>query len=124
MAVAAFFYTLEPFQPVHYPADELSRETLTAPALNSHMLRGSELVGEGQLAGPEDLVYDAGSRVIYTGCHDGWIKRVTVKESVADTVVQKLVNTGGRPLGLALGHNGEIIVADAYKVVSRLGNTL
>ena len=85
------------------------------------MLRGSELVGEGQLVGPEDLVYDAGSRVIYTGCQDGWINRVTVNESTADTVVQQWVNTGGRPLGLALPQNGELIVADAYKVVSGLG---
>ena len=85
------------------------------------MLRGSELVGEGQLVGPEDLVYDARSRVIYTGCQDGWINRVTVNESTADTVVQQWVNTGGRPLGLALPQNGELIVADAYKVVSGLG---
>lgn len=62
--------------------------------------------------GPEDLVYDSGSGVLYTGCADGWVKRV----SVNDSVVEDWVNTGGRPLGLALGLNGEIIVADANKV--------
>ena len=64
------------------------------------------------MAGPEDLDYDVATRVIYTGCSDGWIKRVTVNESVTDSVVRNWVNTGGRPLGLALGHNGELIVAE------------
>ena len=114
--MAALVYYLEPFEPVHYPAGELSRGTLTVPATNDHMLRGSEFVGKGQVAGPEDLVYDAESRVMYTGCLDGWIKRVAVTESAADSVVENWVSTGGRPLGLALGKKGEVIVADSDKV--------
>lgn len=68
------------------------------------------------MVGPEDLVYDAASGVIYTGCEDGWIKRVTLNESVADSVIENWVNTGGRPLGLAFDRNTELIVADADKV--------
>ncbi|KAI4314634.1 hypothetical protein L6164_027522 [Bauhinia variegata] len=118
--VATIIYWLEPFEPVHFPADQLSRTTSSAPALNEHMRRGSEVVGSGKLEGPEDLVYDAKSRVIYTGCWDGWIKRVKVSEPVADSVVENWVNTGGRPLGLALGHDGEVVVADADKGLLRV----
>ncbi|TKY58348.1 STRICTOSIDINE SYNTHASE 4 [Spatholobus suberectus] len=77
---------------------------------------GSEVVAQGEVVGPEDLAYDKRRRVIYTGCEDGWIKRITVNDSVADTVVENWVNTGGRPLGLALEKSGELMVADAIKV--------
>ncbi|XP_057418259.1 protein STRICTOSIDINE SYNTHASE-LIKE 4-like [Lotus japonicus] len=113
VAVTAVLYRLDPFDPVHFPADELSRKTATVPARNSRMMEGSELVARGEVTGPEDLAYDKKRRVIYTGCGDGWIKRVTVNESVDDSVVENWVNTGGRPLGLALERNGELIVADA-----------
>lgn len=77
---------------------------------------GSEVVAVGEVSGPEDLAYDKRRRVIYTGCEDGWIKRVTVNDSVLDSAVEDWVNTGGRPLGLTLKPNGELIVADAEKV--------
>jgi hypothetical protein len=76
------------------------------------MLEGSERVGFGHLVGPEDIAYDPSSGVFYTGCADGWINRVTVN----DSVVHKWINTGGRPLGIAVGRNNELIVADAAKV--------
>ncbi|KAI9072348.1 hypothetical protein K1719_045711 [Acacia pycnantha] len=48
-----------------------------------------EVMGMGQVMGPEDLLYDtSGGGVIYTGSSDGWIKRVTVNDSVADTVTR------------------------------------
>jgi len=76
------------------------------------MRLGSENVAVGQVLGPEDFLYDAALGVVYTGCEDGWIKRITVNESV----VEDWVNTGGRPLGLAFDGNGDLVVADAYKV--------
>ncbi|XP_058782970.1 protein STRICTOSIDINE SYNTHASE-LIKE 4-like [Vicia villosa] len=110
-----FLYRLEPFEPVHFPFRdrELPRRTLSAPAVNPRMRFGSEVVVEGKVDGPEDLAYDKRNRLIYTGCDDGWIKRITVNKSVADSVVKNWVNTGGRPLGLALEKTGELIVADA-----------
>lgn len=76
-------------------------------------------MAEGHVEGPEDVVYDAATGVIYTGCSDGWIKRVTVKETASgDSAVESLVRTEGRPLGVALGRNGEIIVADSDKVIA------
>lgn len=112
--VAAFIlFRLDPFHPAHFPPDTMSRRNLTAPARYEHMRRGLEAVAEGHVEGPEDLVYDAATRVLYTG----WIKRVTVKESMADSTVESLVHTGGRPLGVALDRNGQLIVADSDKVI-------
>ncbi|KAL2333902.1 hypothetical protein Fmac_015115 [Flemingia macrophylla] len=103
-ALVAIIYGLGPLNRIH----RLSRPTR------------SEVVAVGELVGPEDLAYDKRRRVIYTGCEDGWIKRVTVADSVADTVVENWVNTGGRPLGLALEKSGELMVADGYKGLLRV----
>ncbi|KAH0973194.1 hypothetical protein GBA52_025350 [Prunus armeniaca] len=59
------------------------------------MLKGSEFVGAGALVAPEDVAYDSKSGLIYTGCADGWVKRVTLNESAADSVVENWVFTGG-----------------------------
>lgn len=113
---AAVLYRLDPFEPVHIPLNKVNRSTLTAPLRNDRMRVGSEDIAKGEVVGPEDLVYDAATGVVYTGCADGWIKRFMVNESVADSVVEEWINTGGRPLGLALEKTGELIVADADKV--------
>ena len=110
-------YHLDSFDPAPIPTHELTHhQPLIVPRRNGRMLRGSEKIGTGLLLAPEDIVYDPESRLIYTGCVDGWVKRVTVNESVDDTVVENWVNTGGRPLGLALGRDNELIIADADKV--------
>lgn len=113
-AAAALLFWLDPFEPVQIPVHSTSRSALAAAGTirNDHMLRGSDKVGEGHMMGPEDLVYDAATGVVYTGCVDGWIKRVRLN----DSVVEDWVNTGGRPLGLAFDQNGDLIVADADKV--------
>ncbi|KAK7360287.1 hypothetical protein VNO77_02270 [Canavalia gladiata] len=119
VVVAALLFRLEPFEPVPLPV-QLSRSTFSVPARNEYMRRGSETVGNGNVMGPEDIAYDAAARLFYTGCEDGWIKRVTVNDSAADSVVENWVNTGGRPLGLALDHDGDLIVADAHKGLLRV----
>lgn len=117
-AIAAIvMYQLDEFDAAPIPlTHELTHPPLTSPLCNNRMLLGAEMVGAGQLPGPEDIAYDSKSRVIFTGCYDGWVKRVTVNDSVGDSVVERWVNTGGRPLGVAVGHNDEVIVADAYRV--------
>ncbi|KAL3720624.1 hypothetical protein ACJRO7_005443 [Eucalyptus globulus] len=107
-------YRLEPFDPAPLPPHGLSG-TVAAPRENSRMLRGTEMVGAGRVVGPEDVVYDPESGVIYVGCADGWVKQVEVSGSGKDFAVEDWVNTGGRPLGLALGRDGELIVCDSYK---------
>ena len=117
VVAATVLYQLDSFDPAPLPPEELTRHVITVPTRNDHMLRVSEFVGVGNLIGPEDLAYDTKSGVIYTGCADGWISRVTVNDSVSDSVVEKLINTGGRPLGIALGLNNELLVADPEKVI-------
>lgn len=114
---AVLLYRLETFDPAPYPEHVLSRRgpPLLIPKRNNRLLEGSEKIGEGKLVAPEDVAYDPEAGVVYTGGEDGWISRVTLNDSAADSVVEKWVNTGGRPLGIAHGLHGELIVADAYK---------
>ncbi|KAK2991933.1 hypothetical protein RJ640_027824, partial [Escallonia rubra] len=116
VAVAVLLYQLDSFDPAPFPTHELThRSPMFVPRRNGHMVQGMEKIGEGQLLAPEDIAYDPKSGVIYTGCDDGWVKRVSVNESAADSVVENWVNTGGRPLGIAFGRDNEIIIADADK---------
>ncbi|KAK8717624.1 hypothetical protein V6N13_044885 [Hibiscus sabdariffa] len=109
--VAVLAFHLDSFQPGPIPIHELTQSPMSVSLRNDRMLEGAEFVGSGELLGPEDLAYDSKSQLIYTGCQDGWVKRVRLNDSAVD----KWVNTHGRPLGVALGHNGEAIVADGYK---------
>ncbi|XP_021645048.2 protein STRICTOSIDINE SYNTHASE-LIKE 5 isoform X2 [Hevea brasiliensis] len=113
---AVLLFHLDSFDPAPFPYHELTHP-LPEPSLkNGRLLQGAEFLGFGELPGAEDIAYDSKSGVIYTTCEDGWIKRVTVNDSsVSDTVVENWVNTGGRPLGLVLGRDNDVIVADAYK---------
>ncbi|KAL0405995.1 UNVERIFIED_CONTAM: protein STRICTOSIDINE SYNTHASE-LIKE 5 [Sesamum latifolium] len=117
VVVAVFLYQLDRFDPAPYPEHELTQKEppLFVPKRNSHMLRGSEKIGYGQLPAPEDIAYDAKTGAIYTGCEDGWVSRVVLNASAGDPVVENWVNTGGRPLGIVHGLHGEVIVADADK---------
>ncbi|KAH7852677.1 hypothetical protein Vadar_027801 [Vaccinium darrowii] len=117
---AVILYQLDSFDPAPLPIHEFSAQPVFVPLRNPRLLGDGERVGEGQLLGPEDLAYDPKSGLIYTGCYDGWIKRVTVNESAADSVVESWVNTGGRPLGLVMGHDDDVIVADAVKGLLRV----
>lgn len=113
VVIALLLVRFDAFDAAPYSSDELAKKPNSAiPRTNPRVLHGSEKIGEGQLLAPEDILYDPKLGVIYTGCIDGWIKRVTVN----DSVVEDWVNTGGRPLGLALGYSGEVYVADAFKV--------
>ncbi|RVW70746.1 Protein strictosidine synthase-like 5 [Vitis vinifera] len=111
VAAAMLLYQLDPYDPAPVPIHEFSQQPMVVPKLNSRMLQGSEMIGVGKLLGPEDIAYHPDSHLIYTGCADGWVKRVTLN----DSVVQNWAFTGGRPLGVALGRHGQLIVADAEK---------
>lgn len=118
LMVAAILYKSHFGKPSQHSVHSLSRlpsTTRRQPTQNDPILPW-ELVGLTLLEGPEDVAYHSSSKLIYTGCGDGWIKRVTVNELGVDTVVKKWVNTGGRPLGIAFGHHNEVIVADPQKV--------
>ncbi|XVF59878.1 hypothetical protein PTKIN_Ptkin07bG0311200 [Pterospermum kingtungense] len=112
---AVVVYHLDPFDAAPMPLHELNERPKPAALRNDRMLEGAELLGVGKFEGPEDILYDSRSGIIYTGSGNGWIHRVWLNESAGDTVVENWVRTCGRPLGLALGLNNEVIVADAYK---------
>ncbi|KAK6922519.1 hypothetical protein RJ641_010823 [Dillenia turbinata] len=116
ITAAIILYRIDPFDPAPLPVHEFTSKPISAPKKNPRMLHGSERLGSGILLGPEDLAYDPKSQVLYTGCGDGWIKRVKVTESVDDTVIEDVANTGGRPLGVALGLNNDIVVAGLFLV--------
>ncbi len=76
-----------------------ANERLTAATL--HDLSGGH--------GPEDVTVGPDG-LIYTGLHDGWVVRL-----LEDGTVDRVADTGGRPLGMQFDANGLLIVADAKK---------
>jgi sugar lactone lactonase YvrE len=96
------------------PIDPLAWQAPPAPAMTGVLepndtLMKAELLGRGQLHGPEDTAVDAQGRV-YAGLHDGRIVRIEADGSVAT-----FADTRGRPLGMDFDASGQLIVADAYK---------
>jgi coenzyme PQQ biosynthesis protein B len=71
-------------------------------------LKGAERIAVGEVHGPEDIAVAADGRM-FVGTHDGKIAVVSPDGSEATT----LVETGGRPLGLAWDAGGNLLVADA-----------
>lgn len=74
------------------------------------LLANIKPVGSQSLHGPEALVIDDDGFLI-TGLHDGRI----VRTSIDGYAVKELVNTQGRPLGLAWHPDGRLIIADAIR---------
>ncbi|GGZ37637.1 SMP-30/gluconolactonase/LRE family protein [Streptomyces poonensis] len=62
--------------------------------------------------GPEDVVADDRGRVL-TGVEDGRILRLSRISDPVRTRVEVLAETGGRPLGLELLPDGDLLVCDA-----------
>lgn len=109
LAAAGLWLALTPS-----PIDPLAWDAPAAPALDgvlaaNDVLAGAELLGRGQLAGPEDSAVDAQGR-LYAGLHDGRIVRLD-----AEGRPQTFADTGGRPLGMDFDAAGNLIVADAWK---------
>ena len=61
--------------------------------------------------GPEDVTMGPDGYV-YSGLQDGRIFRVKPEPGA---VVESVINTGGRPLGMQFDRDGNLIVADAFK---------
>jgi hypothetical protein len=107
--LAVALYSPPDFSPAPMLPEYSYGPVASASQHEARVLTASERVGEGQLPGPEDLAYDAAGGWLYTGCSDGWVRRV----SVPGGDVEDWVHTGGRPLGVVLGTDGELVVADA-----------
>ncbi|CAN6294427.1 unnamed protein product [Urochloa humidicola] len=109
VVLAVALYNPADFSSAPMPPEYLYGPVVSAPRHDARALERSVRVGEGRLPGPEDLAYDAAGGWLYTGCADGWVRRV----SVPDGDVEDWARTGGRPLGLVLAVDGGLIVADA-----------
>nr|CAB3495364.1 unnamed protein product [Digitaria exilis] len=105
VALAVALYNPGDFSPAPMPPEYSYGPVVSAPRHEARVLEHIERVGEGKLPGPENLAYDAAGGWLYTGCDDGWVRRVTIPGG--------LVHTGGRPLGVVLASDGGLIVADA-----------
>ncbi|MFI1165436.1 SMP-30/gluconolactonase/LRE family protein [Streptomyces sp. NPDC020801] len=87
------------------------------------MDRPTALVPLGYVAiggrGPEDVVADEYGRVL-TGVEDGRILRLDGLDEPAGARIEVLAETGGRPLGLELLPDGELLVCDAERGLLRV----
>ncbi len=103
------------------------KRVLEGPLAPNPLLESAELLAIGQVGGPEDLDVDRSGN-IYTGTLDGRIVRVDsrahgdhvasgapVQHDAGTSNVKTIATTGGRPLGVAMAPNGDLIVADAVK---------
>ncbi|MGB4075034.1 SMP-30/gluconolactonase/LRE family protein [Pseudomonas sp.] len=109
VAAVAIYLTITPS-----PIDPLAWEAPAIPPMTGVLepndtLMKAELLGRGQVHGPEDSAVDAQGQV-YSGLHDGRIVRIK-----ADGSVETFADTQGRPLGMDFDAGGNLIVADAYK---------
>jgi sugar lactone lactonase YvrE len=68
--------------------------------------------------GPEDVVVDTAGQ-LWTGLEDGRILRIA-PDGGEPTVV---ADTGGRPLGLHIAHDGRVLVCDSYRGLLALDPT-
>ncbi|KAJ3681952.1 hypothetical protein LUZ60_014525 [Juncus effusus] len=96
------------------PPHDYSFESIPIPTKHDGILEAMEQIGDGILEAPEDLAYESETRYLYTGCADGWIKRVSLAND-EEFEIENWVRTGGRPLGVAFGLKNELIVADCHK---------
>lgn len=101
------------------PIDPLAWQPGEAPLFTGVLepndtLMKAELIGKGQIHGPEDTAVDS-QGMVYAGLHDGRIVRID-----KDDQVNTFANTGGRPLGMDFDAQGNLIVADAYKGLLRI----
>ncbi|XP_048392337.1 adipocyte plasma membrane-associated protein isoform X1 [Stegostoma tigrinum] len=92
---------------------------LTGPLEPNLKLRQAERLFEGKLIGPESIAHLG--EVIFTGTADGQILKISDGQIHTLARIGKLPcgtredePTCGRPLGIRVGRNGTLFVADAY----------
>jgi sugar lactone lactonase YvrE len=108
LALGYFFAWPVPIAPLSWDAPRAP--PLTGPYAANDRLKQVEWLGRGAIPGPEATAIDARGRVV-TGTRDGRILRL----EPATGAVSVLASTGGRPLGLAFGPSGRLVIADARR---------
>lgn len=106
--VLYFIFVRSPLRPRSWRAPP--NPGYTGPYRRNRGLRNVAFLPLAGHHGPEDMALDETGR-IYLSTNNGCIVRLQPDGSQP----QDWANTGGRPLGLCFDHQGNLIVADAYK---------
>ena len=102
-----------PIQPVAWEAPVSGG--YAGPAAPNQRLAAATPVSVAPQVGPEHIEFGPDGR-LYTGVLSGAVLRMNPDGSGIETVVE----TGGRPLGLAFDPDGRLVVADAYRGLLRV----
>lgn len=86
-----------------------TRAGAASPYAANDRLRDVELIGRGQVEGPEDVIFDREGH-LYTGTRHGDIVRFLGPEH---TRMEVFAHVGGHPLGLAFDREGNLVVCIA-----------
>ena len=78
----------------------------SSPYARNDRLRGAEIIGLGQVDGPEDVILD-GDGNLYCGVRQGDIIRFFAPDYTRSEVY---CHVGGRPLGMAFDRDGSLVV--------------
>ena len=108
------YLTLVPSAIDPVPWEPPPTSAMTGALAPNAALALAELIGVGQIDGPEDVETDAQGRLL-AGTNEGTIVRVDQGK------VAVFARTGGRPLGLDFAPDGALVVADAIKGLLSVG---
>lgn len=112
-SIAALHF--QELDPAPLPDNHSFSQSILVPVHVDQVLALTEKIGDGHLPAPEDLSYDFENGFLYTGCDDGWIRRLKL---IGDErfKVEDVAHVGGRPVGVAVTPDGGVAIAHAQKV--------
>jgi len=109
LALAAYlFFWPVPIEPVAWQAPRSAG--YVGPHARNERLAAARAISIAPEIGPEHIAFGPDGR-LYTGVLSGAVLRMNPDGTGIETVV----NTGGRPLGMAFDPEGHLVVADAVK---------
>ena len=108
IVVLGFLLWPSPIDPLPY--EPAPGAPLTGPLAPNSALTEAELLGDGRLNIPEDVAFDSEGR-LYTATGDGRLLRLTREAGSAERV-EMVAELGGHPLGLIVGPNDVLYVAN------------
>ena len=101
MYVSPTYLALPP-APSTYPGSD-------SPYAMNNALKDVELIGLGELEGPEDMIFDRDDN-LYTGSRHGDILRILAPDY---TKIEVFAHIGGTPLGFAMDRDDSLVLCDA-----------